>query len=656
LKEPLTLSSEHGVLDLLMIARSGSINTVPDSPEGWVYEICKRPAKAASACPQNGDAPNYYGGTLLKLQPGDTLRIHLVNRLPLALNAKHAAEPGHEFLKLNPTNLHTHGMLVSPNGPTAQNPTYGDNVFVLTFNSANGKPQASPHMHSDIRYDFTDYEIKIPKSHPSGLYWFHPHAHGLALNQISSGLSGLITVGDVSDYVCKNPVCAQFLPEIETRHLLLKDTQVLAGGTLQDQENPAFCNPSPAKGEPARQGSCQQDLQGNGNAGTPGRWYFTLNGQVHPTVPIKSRGGEIWRLTNSSGSVTYDLSLWNPAFQRNMLFQVLSVDGVSIQPTLGMTQAQMNQISGGKFQPEACPGVTAADTLLLGVEPLCTRRLHMMPSSRVEVWVTYRDARDVQAAPSQGSYAVFRTNGYQTGDSGDSWPTVNLARVEFQGGPLHPAMPKVLSVDGQAGAMLMPTALAANLAQQNTAVKPDLSCKPLPPGHMRPIFYAVPTDDMNAFGLAYEEIDEHGNVVGTPATDVTPFNPMYPTVCVPLGPGNSPAVERWQLVNVATEDHNFHIHQVKFRSLTKDEVGGTEAPKGVMLDNLPLRAAKGKCGNNPPDDPSNPIADWRAGLCKAEPVVVEIPFTVAGDFVYHCHIMEHEDGGMMARIRVRPTN
>jgi FtsP/CotA-like multicopper oxidase with cupredoxin domain len=39
---------------------------------------------------------------------------------------------------------------------------------------------------------------------------------------------------------------------------------------------------------------------------------------------------------------------------------------------------------------------------------------------------------------------------------------------------------------------------------------------------------------------------------------------------------------------------------------------------------------------------------------SCSPSTVEIPFTIAGDFVYHCHILEHEDGGMMARIRVRP--
>lgn len=43
---------------------------------------------------------------------------------------------------------------------------------------------------------------------------------------------------------------------------------------------------------------------------------------------------------------------------------------------------------------------------------------------------------------------------------------------------------------------------------------------------------------------------------------------------------------------------------------------------------------------------------WSNGTCKAAPVVIQIPFTEIGDFVYHCHILEHEDDGMMAHIRV----
>ena len=37
------------------------------------------------------------------------------------------------------------------------------------------------------------------------------------------------------------------------------------------------------------------------------------------------------------------------------------------------------------------------------------------------------------------------------------------------------------------------------------------------------------------------------------------------------------------------------------------------------------------------------------------PEVFNIPFSQLGEFVYHCHILEHEDGGMMARIVVVPS-
>ena len=59
------------------------------------------------------------------------------------------------------------------------------------------------------------------------------------------------------------------------------------------------------------------------------------------------------------------------------------------------------------------------------------------------------------------------------------------------------------------------------------------------------------------------------------------------------------------------------------------------------MDSVPLTHTDGVCAS---------VADWRKGACTAYPVTVDIPFAIAGDFVYHCHILEHEDGGMMARI------
>ncbi|MGA7994366.1 MAG: multicopper oxidase domain-containing protein [Bradyrhizobium sp.] len=49
------------------------------------------------------------------------------------------------------------------------------------------------------------------------------------------------------------------------------------------------------------------------------------------------------------------------------------------------------------------------------------------------------------------------------------------------------------------------------------------------------------------------------------------------------------------------------------------------------------------------------IAQWRSGHCVSPPTTFDIPFAELGEFVYHCHILEHEDGGMMARVKVVPA-
>src|SRR5262249_40423370 len=149
--------------------------------------------------------------------------------------------------------------------------------------------------------------------------------------------------------------------------------------------------------------------------------------------------------------------------------------------------------------------------------------------------------------------------------------------------------PQVLSVADDARQLRDPQKLAANLRTANAAVGADPACTPLAKGHMRRIFFNIPSADtglIDVFGLGYEELDEKGVPVPGTFQDVAPFNPDTPTVCVPLGPGNTPVHERWQLVNIASEDHNFHIHQTKFSILTPDEILGTHLPRydhGVML-------------------------------------------------------------------------
>jgi L-ascorbate oxidase len=163
---------------------------------------------------------------------GDTLKIHYVNRLPKLdpLKLRHETDPGEANLYLNPTNLHTHGLLTPARAATVSDPTVGDFVFMTIFNSAIGIPvPQTTHQHGPIVMDTVDYKITIPANHPSGLFWFHPHVHGIALNQVVQGMSGMITIGSVGDNVHGDAVITPW-PDTNVRHLMLKEIQVLAGG------------------------------------------------------------------------------------------------------------------------------------------------------------------------------------------------------------------------------------------------------------------------------------------------------------------------------------------------------------------------------------------------------------------------------------------
>ncbi len=93
-------------------------------------------------------------------------------------------------------------------------------------------------------------------------------------------------------------------------------------------------------------------------------------------------------------------------------------------------------------------------------------------------------------------------------------------------------------------------------------------------------------------------------------------------------------VEEWTLRNVTGERHVFHIHQTDFL-VTEQE--------GAALDYKGLRDVID-------------IPQQRNG--KPGEVKIIVPFlrpNIAGKFVYHCHILEHEDNGMMANIVVLPA-
>ena len=674
---PPTFTSSNHLLDLLVIARQKTITLGVFEPTAWVFEMCQSAVAVADRCPDDARTVSPYGGIRLQLYPGDHLRMRLINRLPpVPADAQYAHGSDammNGMLSANPINIHTHGLIVEPRKADATDPTYGDYTYVLGYPAGELPSMTSPDETATDKP--IQYDIDIPPNHPSGIYWFHPHVHGLNINQLSEGLSGLITIGSVTDYVSPPPG-ASTRP---IRYFVLKDMQVLAKGQVLDQETARFCSPFAVRGV-ARNGLCQgwdslgipddrDDRAGNFEGGA---WFFTVNGLVDPQIPMPAAPGELWRFLNAGASRAYDLVVQDEQTGNDLPFQIVSLDGVALADPAGAVSAQSQAGVVGKARLVSCPAQPADST----APPVCATHLVLFPSARAEIWVL------PQARP-----ATLKTLMVYTGPKGDRWPEATLAHIvvnsqssvagaalvsvkPFQqallspqgllGAPVHASFAGVAAsltlqqaralTSGKAGAR--PTvhlnahqrATIATRLNEISAPAASLAsptCSALPPGHRRRIFFGVPSSNPALFGLGYEEVDENGSAVPGTFRDVAPFDPSTINICLPLAPGNMPAREEWELVNLSAEAHNFHIHQTEFYVLAQNAPAGNA---GALMDNVVLPNGGRTC--------TGAVAPWRTGKCQVETVTVRIPFAEIGDFVYHCHIGEHQDGGMMAHIRV----
>ncbi len=106
------------------------------------------------------------------------------------------------------------------------------------------------------------------------------------------------------------------------------------------------------------------------------------------------------------------------------------------------------------------------------------------------------------------------------------------------------------------------------------------------------------------------------------------YDPNFKTPDITVQEGT---IEDWTVENRTQEVHAFHIHQIHF--LVEDSPDSSD--KGMLRDTI----------NVPVGKSVKLKMDFR-GVGKS----------IAGTFVYHCHILEHEDKGMMAPIEVKPIS
>jgi FtsP/CotA-like multicopper oxidase with cupredoxin domain len=196
-------------------------------------------------------------GPTLRVRPGDVMRIRLDNQLPPNPDQDQEVENVNRPHQPNTTNIHTHGMHVSPEGNS-------DNIFLRV------QPGET-----------FDYEFDIPQDHAGGLFWYHPHKHGAVYDQMRGGMAGAIIVAGPLDDV----------PEVRAAKDVLMVMQLLE---LNDDGEVEPSNP---------------DATMIGDIFPSDQTLLTVNGQLLPT--IRMRPGEVqrWRILNATSNLYMPIAL-----------------------------------------------------------------------------------------------------------------------------------------------------------------------------------------------------------------------------------------------------------------------------------------------------------------------------------------------------------
>jgi hypothetical protein len=120
--------------------------------------------------------------------------------------------------------------------------------------------------------------------------------------------------------------------------------------------------------------------------------------------------------------------------------------------------------------------------------PICINELVMMPSSRAELWVTYRAPSGIVGPPPAGATATLKMISLTMG-SGDRWPAIDLAATQFaQGGP-RKFTTNALDIQGDALASMQSAGIFSSPVRKATATALPAGCKALPAGYRRRIFF-----------------------------------------------------------------------------------------------------------------------------------------------------------------------
>jgi FtsP/CotA-like multicopper oxidase with cupredoxin domain len=323
---------------------------------------------------------------------------------------------------------------------------------------------------------------------------------------------------------------------------------------------------------------------------------------------LRDSEGDILNTGNGLGKPAKDLSInfvpvpfpeYPPATiaikpAERQLWRVLNASAI--------TYLDLQILSGGVPQPM---GVVSLDGVPINEDGMAGNRIvwnsHVLlpPAGRIEF---------IFKGPAEGSHASLVTRSVDTGPAGENDPVRPLADI-------------ISRADAPEPRSTLPVAPAPTIPQTTAWLGT------VKPARERKLYFSEkPSDPKNPSSPTVFMLTVDGQAP-------TPYDPQATAPNITVQQGD---VEDWTVENRTQELHAFHIHQIHFM-LTKWN--------GVPIDEPFLR------------DTVN-VAYWDGKSPVYPSVQLRMDFrdpNVVGTFVYHCHLLEHEDGGMMGTIRVLPS-
>src|SRR5256885_6489704 len=209
---------------------------------------------------------------VIRASPGDLLKITYVNDLPVKSPETCAVNPCMDM-----TNLHFHGLTVSPDAPQ-------DDVLSML---------ATPGQ-------VLHYSVEIPRNHPRGLFWYHTHPHGESHRQVLDGMSGAIVIEGMERY-------APRIRQLRERVIVVRGRSIehdLKAAELRRQVE------IPSKGCGGEAEAVEE--------------IFTVNGALLPRIGIAPNERQFWRIVNASADRYLDLQL------DGHTFEIVALDGMPL--------------------------------------------------------------------------------------------------------------------------------------------------------------------------------------------------------------------------------------------------------------------------------------------------------------------------------------